>query len=113
MQLQRTPRRAGREAIVSVYWESVWLQPPAHLADEPLEAMQVQVLWAIEDECALEDQPVNWMLVTSMPIESFEQAQRLLRWYSCRWLIELNQSQYAYKRGRVGETWATPAVRIG
>jgi len=27
LQLQRTPRRAGREAIVSVYWESVWLQP--------------------------------------------------------------------------------------
>ena len=98
LQLQRTPRRAGREAIVSVCWERVWLQPPVHLADEPLEPIEVQVLWAIEDECALEDQPVNWMLITSLPIESFEQAQRLLRWYSCRWLIELNQSQYPYKR---------------
>jgi hypothetical protein len=59
--------------------------------------MQVQVLWAIEDECALEDQLVNWMLVTSMPIESFEQAQRLLRWYSCRWLIE--RYHYTLKSG--------------
>jgi len=44
---------------------------------------------------------------------SFEQAQRLLRWYSYRWLIELNQSQYPYKRDWEGGTWATPAVRIG
>jgi len=104
LQLQRTPRRAGREAIVSVRWERVWLQPPTHLADQPLEPIPVQVLWAIEDECALEDQPVNWMLITSLPIESFEQAQCLLRWYSYRWLIELNQSQYRYTRAQVGGT---------
>ncbi|MBD2092363.1 IS4 family transposase [Microcoleus sp. FACHB-1515] len=97
LQLQRTPRRAGREAIVSVCWESVWLQPPTHLTDPQLEPMQVQVLWAIEEECALEDQPVNWMLVTSLPIGCFEQAQCLLRWYSYRWLIE--RYHYTLKSG--------------
>ena len=98
---------------MSVRWERVWLQPPTHLADQPLEPIPVQVLWAIEDECALEDQPVNWMLITSLPIERFEQAHQLLTWYSYRWLIELNQSQYPYKRDWEGGTWATPAVRIG
>jgi len=34
-----------------------------------------------EQDCAIDDKPVNWMLVTSLPIASFAQAHQLLEWW--------------------------------
>lgn len=36
-----------------------------------------------EDECG-----INWKLLTTHPIESFEDAHKIVQWYSQRWLIE-------------------------
>ena len=33
-------------------------------------------------------QPIRWLLATTLPIETFEQAQQAVQWYSYRWLIE-------------------------
>mgnify|MGYP006430419741 CR=1 FL=1 len=33
--------------------------------------------------------PVQWLLLTTLPVECFEQACELLQWYLCRWEIEL------------------------
>jgi hypothetical protein len=105
LELQRTPRRSARSTWVDVRWASVWLQvPEAHRDWDRLAPIRVQVLWASEDEDQGDGPRVQWMLVTSMPIERFEQAHQLLTWYSYRWLIELNQSQYRYTRAQVGGT---------
>lgn len=71
--------------------------------------MRVQVVWAVEAEQWVGEEGVEWILVTSLPVESIEEAQRMLAWYRFRWLIEVNQSQYPDKRGRRGGTWETPA----
>jgi len=33
--------------------------------------------------------PVQWLLLTTLPVETFEQALEMLEWYLCRWEIEL------------------------
>lgn len=33
-------------------------------------------------------EPLHWVLLTSWPVETFEEALRVVRAYSCRWLIE-------------------------
>lgn len=34
------------------------------------------------------EDPVHWVLLTSHPVESFEDAIQIIRWYESRWLIE-------------------------
>jgi hypothetical protein len=83
LDLQRTPRRARGEVFLKVNWVSVWLQPPLeHPQREELAPVRVQVLWATEVDGDNEGPPVDWMLVTSLPIGCFEDAQCLLQWYS-------------------------------
>ncbi len=33
--------------------------------------------------------PLEWLLLTSLPVESFEQATTVFEWYVCRWEIEV------------------------
>ncbi|WP_416666359.1 IS4 family transposase [Egbenema bharatensis] len=41
--------------------------------------------------------PIRWLLLTSLPIESFEQVSQCVEWYSYRWLIE--RFHYTLKSG--------------
>lgn len=98
LELRRTPRSEARETLMWVTWASVWLQVPSqHPEREKLRSVRVQVVWAIEAECEIDQRPVEWILVTSLPIDCFEQAQTVLRWYSYRWLIE--RYHYTLKSG--------------
>lgn len=43
------------------------------------------------------EKAIHWMLLTSLPIETVEQAQQVVTWYSYRWLIE--RFHYTLKSG--------------
>jgi hypothetical protein len=49
---------------------------------------QVNVVYALEPNPPEGCEPVDWMLLTSEPSETFEQAVRVLEIYEARWLIE-------------------------
>lgn len=96
--LPRTPRRAACTVVLQVKWVSVWLQPPSsHPQREQLDPVPVQVLSACEVEGDQEGAPIHWLLVTTLPLTCFEQAQQLLEWYRYRWLIE--RYHYTLKSG--------------
>ena len=46
------------------------------------------MILAEEDNPPTGHQAVRWLLVTSLPVSSLEDALRCLHWYSYRWLIE-------------------------
>jgi len=54
-----------------------------------LPPLKVNVVYAKERDVPKGETPVTWMLLTSVPVESFEQCQEVIRWYSCRWEIEI------------------------
>lgn len=94
LELQRTPRRKARTARISVRWAQVTLQPPlAHPGRNDLPCVPVQVVWADEETPPTEQERVSWLLVTTLPVWTFQQASGVLKSYSLRWLIELNQPQ--------------------
>jgi hypothetical protein len=35
------------------------------------------------------DEPIEWLLLINLPIESFDDAIRVVEWYCCRWQIEV------------------------
>ncbi|MCP4935846.1 MAG: transposase, partial [bacterium] len=35
------------------------------------------------------EQPIEWVLLTSRPAQTLEQALEILQWYLCRWQVEI------------------------
>ena len=72
-------------------WLDIWLQPPGeHPGREGLSPVRVRVLRVREvfREPSGDGPPIDWTLITTLPIGSLKEAQQLLLWYSYRWLIE-------------------------
>ena len=46
------------------------------------------VVHAVEVDAPKDAEPVEWILLTSLPVESFEDAWLVLEYYEKRWLIE-------------------------
>jgi IS4 transposase len=98
LELQRTPKRKPRTATLTVRISSLELQPPLHHPPRSsLKPVQVQVVWAIEEMPPVGEKAISWLLVTTLEVRDFEQAERCLRWYSYRWLIE--RYHYTLKSG--------------
>jgi len=83
---KQKPRKArkARTAKVSLRWQTAEL-PGISRRQGPLRLQLVHV-W---EESAPEGvEPLEWYLLTTMPVESLEDAQRILEWYRLRWRIE-------------------------
>jgi hypothetical protein len=87
------PARNGqpaRTATVGVAWASVRVLPPRQPRGEergtPLAVWAVRV-WELDPSAHVEE-PLEWILLTNVPVETFEDACERLDWYACRWIIE-------------------------
>jgi len=90
LSLPRTPKRKARETELAVRFATVTVLPPEHRrASEGLEPITVQVVYADEERPPEGAEPVSWMLITTVAVESFDDACRILSWYCCRWAVEL------------------------
>ncbi|MEI6157270.1 MAG: IS4 family transposase, partial [Atribacterota bacterium] len=91
IQTLTVPRRKNRKARVanlSVRFLEVTLKPPK---DRPRE--KPVTLWAVsarEEEPPPEGaEPIEWVLLTTMPVHTFQDACERIEWYCMRWLIEV------------------------
>ncbi len=81
-----------REAIISVRFCSVTLKPPwrPKLPDkDPLPEMTVYVVLTQEVDPPADVTPLEWLLLTNVPVRSFDDAVERIKWYRCRWHIEV------------------------
>jgi len=87
------PRKKGqppRKARLSIRYDRVSLMPPKHRYKEKgLKPMAVWVVWAHEQNPPKGVEAISWMLITTIPVQSFEEALEKVQWYACRWQIEL------------------------
>lgn len=94
MQVQVPPRagRPARTATLQVRVTPVQLQPPrqdkAQRAAAAPTAVAATLVWAREVDATTGTAPLDWLLVTSMPVGNWAAAQQLIQWYRCRWRIE-------------------------
>jgi len=68
--------------------QQVWAQT-LQLPDGKGGFVQASCIVAKETAPALGDKPVEWRLLTNLPVQSLEQAARMIDWYRSRWEIEL------------------------
>lgn len=80
-------KRAERTAKVALRYQKVELTPTArvHQNKPPITLWAVHVL---EDSPPQDVKPIEWFLLTTVPITSREHAEQMLLWYGLRWRIE-------------------------
>jgi hypothetical protein len=84
---RRQPRES-REAEVVVRAARVTLRPPWR-SDRQLPAVAVNAVLVSEVNPPPGDEPVEWLLLTSLPIDNVEQVQQVIQYYCVRWMIEI------------------------
>jgi len=84
---RRQPRES-REATVAVRAARVTLRPPWR-ADRKLPPVTVNVVLVSEVNPPAGDEPVEWMLLTNLPIDTLEQVRQIIQYYCVRWMIEI------------------------
>ena len=83
---QKGARRA-RDAKLEIRFAQVVLKPPV---DSPLDPVSVFAVLASEvDPSADIIEPLEWMLLSTVPVETFEDATKIVHWYTLRWGIEV------------------------
>jgi hypothetical protein len=84
---RRQPRQS-REAEVVVRAARVTLRPPWR-PEHKLPPVIVNVVLVSEVNPPLGDEPVEWLLLTSLPIDSVEHVRQIIQYYCVRWMIEV------------------------
>lgn len=82
------PARTQRMAKLEFAAESVRVSRPAHLPDSMLDFIDVNVVHVREPEPPADTESVEWLLLTSLPIETAEDVLRIVDHYRARWAIE-------------------------
>jgi Transposase DNA-binding len=107
IEIRDSPTRKGRKTTVQVAFARVQLMPPGKKLGEyenkPLEVWCVRV-W--EEDTPVGEEPLEWLLLTNVPVENLLDAQERIDWYECRWIIEIYRpdcpsSNGLYPDGRV------------
>jgi hypothetical protein len=84
----RQQPRTSRKTEVEVRATTVTLRPPWR-PDGKLPAVTINVVLARELQPPADDEPVEWLLLTTLPIETAEQVRQIVQYYSVRFMIEV------------------------
>jgi hypothetical protein len=96
--LRRHPQRPARLARLEVRWRELELHPPGqgqHRAD--LAPPTVTAIWVRESGGPPQQAPVDWLLLTTLPVTDLGAACACVRYYTLRWLVE--RYHYTLKSG--------------
>lgn len=86
--LPATPQRAKRRVVQTLRTARLKLRPP-YRPDKKLPAVEVTAILAWEENPPEGVEPVEWLLLTNLAVETAEEAQEKVQWYVCRWQIEV------------------------
>lgn len=82
-----TSKRTARTATLNVRALSVTVKPPNARPDLPL--ITHHVILVQEVDLPAEEKPVEWLLLTTLPIDTVEDLLRVVDHYAARWTIEV------------------------
>jgi hypothetical protein len=84
----RKQNRKSRKAWVEVRAATLTLRPPSR-SDRKLPPVTVNVVVVREPNPPPGETPVEWILVTTLPIDTLEQVRTIIAYYCVRWNIEV------------------------
>ena len=79
--IRKTTDTKKRDLVLNITWEQVHLNVPARLKkQEPCS------LWAVR--CWNEEEELEWILYSTIPVENVMDATKVSEWYAKRWIVE-------------------------
>lgn len=92
LHLRARPGQPARVAALEVRYGRISMPIPRHhssyVGELNPEPIPMAVVWVRETNPPKGRQPIEWVLYASLPVESFEDAWKVVEYYECRWLIE-------------------------
>ena len=85
---RRRPRKSREATIEARAASGVILQPPWRPGGRPAPVI-VNVVLALEKNSPPNDAPVEWLLLTGLPVDAPERARDVIGFYCLRWMIEI------------------------
>ena len=85
----RRPGQPARAAVLTVRHRAVTLRPPVRRASERLPLAPVWAVLAREEDPPAGAPPLEWLLLTTVPVATADDARTRVDWYACRWGIEV------------------------
>lgn len=85
----RGPGQKERVATLSIRYLRTTLLPPRNRTIEDRRPVEVFAVYVLEEDPPEFCEAISWMLLTTEPVSCFDDACRILQWYTCRWIIEL------------------------
>lgn len=90
-QLLHVPRRRGQKARwarVEVRWSEVAVQAPRVGCKKGWSSLALWAVWVHEPNPEPGVEPLDWMLLTDLPVTTAAEALEKVQWYKVRWGIE-------------------------
>jgi hypothetical protein len=88
----------ARDAVLTVRYGTVEIQPPHHHKRRAqLRPIRLSAVLVEEEGPPPDLEPVCWLLLTTLAVDSLDAAKQVILWYSYRWLIE--RYHYVFKSG--------------
>jgi hypothetical protein len=88
--IAKNQKQEAREATVSVRFTQVRLKPPWRPNGKKMPPVTLNAILVREDHPPEDvDEPIEWLLLINLPVNDFENALQVIRWYCCRWQIEV------------------------
>jgi hypothetical protein len=82
--------QAARTAELEIRWRKVTLHPPVRRKRENLPKITIWAVLATEKAPPPDiSSPIEWMLLTTVPVHRAQDAIEKIEWYACRWGIEV------------------------
>jgi len=78
--------RPARMATLSLRAKTIQLPAPEYFPDK--DAIEIQIIHALEQNPPRGCEPIEWFLLTTIKIDTQEDIEKCLRWYTLRWRIE-------------------------
>ena len=89
LDLPKRGDRAARKLTLEVQAKEVTLRPPARPKGKQMPELKVGAVLAREVDAPPGAEPLEWLLLTSLPVGTYEEALQVVKWYTCRWEIEI------------------------
>jgi len=80
-----TEKRKGRKVKQQIKAVSVTLKPK----NKKCKKVKVNAIMAVEENPPEGEESLVWVFITSLPINSFDDVCKIIKYYLCRWEIEL------------------------
>jgi len=92
IEIPKQKEQSGRKVKCEVRISQFELSSPLNHVDRKIKDLPNLKMYAIylsEKNVSKEVEPIDWMLLTNIPVETFDEALEKISWYCLRWRIEV------------------------